>query len=147
MTPRRVHPAWVVLAAVTVCMLTASGVRNVFGVYIKPMEAELGWTRGGLSGAAALSLLLLGAVGPIAGRLADRWGARRLVLASLTLLGVGTVALGLASRLWHVYAAAGVLMAVGAGGLGMATGSAVVMRWFDAKRGLVIGLVTAGLSA
>ena len=144
---RRLHPAWVVLAAVTVCMLFAAGVRNVFGIYIKPMEAELGLTRSGISGAAALSLLLLGAVAPLAGRLADRWGARRLILFSLLVLGGGTIALGLSRNLWHIYVTAGVLMAVGAGGLGMATGSAVAVRWFETKRGMVIGLITAGLSA
>jgi MFS family permease len=147
MTSRRLHPAWIVLAAVTVCMLSAAGVRNVFGVYIKPIEADLGLTRSGVSGAAALSLLLLGAVGPLAGRLADRWGVRRLILASLAVLGAGAIAMGFSQKLWHLYVTAGVLMAVGAGGLGMATGSAVAVRWFDAKRGLVIGLVTAGLSA
>ena len=58
----------------TLCMLAASGIRAAFGVYIKPMEHEFGWTRGGLSGAAAISLLLLGAVGPFIGRLADTLG-------------------------------------------------------------------------
>jgi len=88
---RRVHPAWIVLGAVTVCMLAASGIRSVFGVYIKPMEAEFGWGRGALSGAAAISLLLLGAAGPVVGRLADRWGPRRIVIVSLLLLGIGSI--------------------------------------------------------
>jgi MFS family permease len=147
MTPRRLHPAWIVLLAVTICTLAASGVRVVFGVYIKPMEAEMGWTRGGLSGAAALSLLLLGAVGPFAGRLADRWGARRLILASIVLLGSGTIAMGLSQKLWQVYLTAGILMAVGSGGLGMATAATVAARWFDAKRGLAIGFIAGGMSA
>ena len=59
---RRLHPAWLVLGALTVCMLAASGLRAVFGVYIKPMEAEMGWSRGALSGAAG-SFLVLGDVG------------------------------------------------------------------------------------
>src|SRR5439155_555699 len=41
-------------------MMTASGVRTAFGVYVKPMEAEFGWSRAALSEVAALSLLLLG---------------------------------------------------------------------------------------
>jgi MFS family permease len=147
MTPRRLHPAWIVLLAVTVCMLSASGIRAVFGIYIKPMEAEMGWTRGGLSGAAALSLLLLGAVGPWAGRLADNWGARRLILVSIVLLAAGTIAMGQAHQLWQIYLTAGVLMAVGAGGMGMATGSVVATRWFDQKRGMAIGLAAGGMSA
>jgi MFS family permease len=45
-------------------------------VYIKPMEAEFGWSRSALSGAAAMSLLFLGAAAPFVGWLADRWGPR-----------------------------------------------------------------------
>jgi hypothetical protein len=55
MTKSRLHPAWIVLGAVTVCLLAASGLRATFGVYIKPIEAETGWSRGALSIAAALS--------------------------------------------------------------------------------------------
>src|SRR5439155_211415 len=100
---RRVHPAWIVLGAVTICMLTASGIRSVFGVYIKPMEAEFGWGRGALSGAAAISLLLLGAAGPVVGRLADRWGPRWIVIVALLLRGVGSIGSAYLQKLWHVY--------------------------------------------
>ena len=88
---RRLHPAWIVLGALTMAMMAASGLRAVFGVYIKPMEAEFGWSRGALSGAAAISLLLLGAAGPFVGRLADRWGPRRVIVLALLLLGAGTI--------------------------------------------------------
>src|ERR671918_3223184 len=108
MTSRRIHPAWIVLAAVTMALLASTGVRAVFGVYIKPMEAELGWSRGALSGAAALSLLLLGAVGPFAGRLADRWGPRRVIVLALLLLGAGSIAAAYVQSLWHIYVTAGV---------------------------------------
>jgi MFS family permease len=143
---RGVHPAWVVLGALTLAMLAASGLRSVFGVYIKPMEAEFGWSRGALSGAAALSLLLLGAIGPVIGRLADRWGPRRVSSVCLLLLGAGAVGAGLVQSLWHVYATA-MLMALGAGGVAMSTGSAVVTRWFEERRGLALGIAAGGMSA
>ena len=75
----------------TLCMAAASGLRAVFGVYVKPLEAEFGWSRGAISGVAALSLLILAAVGPLAGRLADRWGPRRVTLFAVGLLGVGAI--------------------------------------------------------
>src|SRR5215470_262849 len=72
---RRIHYAWVVLGVLVVIMITAGGLRASFGVFIKPMEAELGWSRTSLSIAAALSLLVYGLVAPFAGRAADLWGA------------------------------------------------------------------------
>src|SRR3954470_17067241 len=97
---RRLHPAWLVLGALTLCLLASTGIRAVFGVYIKPMEAEFGWSRGALSGAAAISLLLLGAPGPFVARLADRWGPRRVIVLALLLLGVGTIGSSFVQKLW-----------------------------------------------
>ena len=131
----------------TICMGASSGVRAVFGIYIKPIEAELGWTRAALSGVAALSLLLLGAIGPLAGRLADRWGPRRVAVVALLLLGGGAIGASAVHALWQAYLTTGVLIGVGSGGLGLATGSVIATRWFEARRGLAIGIAAGGMSA
>jgi MFS family permease len=144
---RRIHPAWIVLGALTFCMMAASGLRAVFGVYIKPMEAEFGWSRSALSGAAAVSLLLLGASGPFLGRLADRWGPRRVIALCVALLGAGAIGSSLVEQLWHVYLTAGLMMAVGAGGVALSTGTTVVARWFEQRRGLAMGLAGGAMSA
>jgi MFS family permease len=143
----RIHPAWIVLVAVTLCMMASSGIRSVFGVYIRPLETEFGWTRGALSGVAAISLLLLGAAGPFAGRLADRWGPRRVIVLSLFMLGVGSIGAAMVAALWQLYLTTGVLMGIGSGGLGLATGSVIATRWFEARRGLAIGIAAGGMSA
>jgi MFS family permease len=143
----RLHPAWMVLGALTIVLLASAGLRATFGVYIKPIEAEMGWSRGALSIGAAISLLLLGASGPFAGRLADRWGPRRVIVISLTLLGLGGIALSLVHTLWQFYLAAGVVMAIGSGGAALSTGSAVVARWFHTHRGMAMGLAAGGMSA
>lgn len=143
----RIHYGWIVLGAVVLVMLGASGLRAVFGVFIRPLEAEFGWDRASLSGAAALSLLLLGAVGPVVGWMVDRWGPRRVIVAGCLVLAAGSILSASVSALWQIYATAGVLMAVGAGGLGMATAASVAARWFEARRGLVMGILGAGMSA
>jgi MFS family permease len=141
------HHAWVVLGALVVVMLLGSGLRAVFGVFIKPMEATFGWDRAALSGAAAISLLLLGAAGPIVGWLADQWGPRRVIFVSAILLGLGAMLSSRVSALWQIYITCGVLMGLGAGGVGMSTGAALAARWFEARRGLVMGLVGGAMSA
>ena len=141
------HYGWILLVAVVFVVLAGSGIRAVFGVFIKPMEAEFGWTRQQLSGAAALSLFVLGAVGPAVGWLADVWGPRRVMLLSTVVLGAGTVLASHVTHLWQLYASAGVLMAMGSGGLGMATSASIAARWFVARRGLIMGVLGAAMSA
>lgn len=146
-SPPRLHYAWIVLGAVVIIMLLASGLRAIFGVFIKPLEAAFGWDRASLSGAAAVSLLLLGAVGPLVGWLADRWGPRRVIVLSCIILGAGTLLSSQVMALWQIYVTAGVLMAVGAGGMSMSTGATVAARWFEARRGLVMGILGGAMSA
>ena len=54
----RLHYAWVVLAATTFVLLTSGGVRAAIGVFVKPLEAEFGWSRTELSFAVAISIAL-----------------------------------------------------------------------------------------
>jgi MFS family permease len=143
----RIHYAWVVLGAVTVLMLAASGVRSSFGVFIKPMEAEFGWDRTSMSAVAALSLFLYGAVGPFVGRLADRAGPRGVLSVAAVLLGVGTLGTAAVVTLWQLYLTAGFLTALGAGGVAMAVAASIAARWFDSRRGLVLGIAGGGMAA
>src|SRR3989304_1039920 len=73
--PDPIHYAWVVLGAVMLVMIAASGLRSVFGVFIKPLEAAFHWDRAALSGAAAL--LVAGGAGgagmATAASVAARW--------------------------------------------------------------------------
>lgn len=145
--PYRLHPAWIVLGALTLCMLAASGIRAVFGVYIKPMEAEFGWSRGALSGVAAISLLLVGASGPFFGRIADRSSPKLIITGCLFLLGLGSMLSAYIGTLWHLYVTAGIFLSLGAGGVAMTTGVTLVTRWFEKHRGLALGLAAGGMSA
>jgi predicted MFS family arabinose efflux permease len=49
--------------------------------------------------------------------------------------------------LWHLYLTVGVLMSLGSGGLAISTGSTVVTRWFESRRGLAIGIAAGAMSA
>src|SRR5262245_55503845 len=141
------HYAWVVLGASALVMLVGSGVRAIFGVFIVPIESELHWDRASLSGVAAISILLSGALSPFTGWLADRWGPRRVIIAACALLAVGCVLASRVGALWQMYLAAGVLLGIGASGVGLPPAAALAARWLEARRGLVFGLFGAASSA
>src|SRR5262245_39852440 len=141
------HYAWIIVGAVAVIALAASGVRSSFGVFIKPIESDFGWDRTALSIVASIGFIFNGAVGPIMGRAADRWGPRGVLGISAVLLGVGTLGAGIAVSLWQLYLTVGVLMAIGAGGIATSVTATVAGRWFDRHRGLVIGIFGGAVAA
>ncbi|HLH23768.1 MAG TPA: MFS transporter [Chloroflexota bacterium] len=144
---RGVHYGWVVVAATFVAVAAAAGIRGSFGVYVKPLEDAFGWDRAIISGVAALSLLCYGVAQPIIGRLIDRHGPRAVLASSLLALGIGVLATASIQQLWQLYLAYGILVSLAAGGPSMATISAVAARWFETRRGLVVGLTISGVSA
>jgi MFS family permease len=143
----RVHYAWVVLGTMTALLLVASGARGAFGLFIKPLEAEFGWGRTALSTVASVSLFVYGAIGPIVGRVADRWGPRSALGVAVALVGIGAIASAFISTLWQLYLTAGIITAIGAGGAAMSVTASLVSRWFDRHRGLALGIAGGGMAA
>jgi MFS family permease len=139
----RVHYAWIVVGLMFTVILASVGVRAAPGVLIVPLEQAFGWNAGTISGAISLNILLGGLVGPFGAALIQRISMRGTVLCSLFLLAVGAAGAAFASRPWELYATWGVLVGIGSGAgmIGMAT--AVANRWFVARRGLIVGLLTA----
>ena len=140
---RRPHPAWLVLAATFLVLLAGAGIRATPSVLIVPLEEEFGWTRATISLAISVNILLYGLMGPFAGGLMQRLGIRRTSLGALALLA-GGVALATRVRApWQLVLVWGVIVGTGSGMVALVLGATVVNRWFAARRGLAMGLLTA----
>ena len=87
---RRVHPAWPVAAVAFVALLGAAGFRAAPGVLMLPLQDEFGWSRGTLSLAVGVNLVLFGLSAPFAAALMDRFGIRRVTTAALLLIAAGS---------------------------------------------------------
>src|ERR671930_1879528 len=146
-TRDRLHYAWIVLAAPTFVLLTAGGVRAAIGVFIKPLEAEFGWSRTALSFAVAVSIALYGLAGPVVGHLADRWGPRWVLAIGVALVGIGTMLGAAVTQFWQFFAAVGVIAAIGSSAAAAPVAATVATRWFERHPGLVLGINGAGMAA
>ncbi len=140
---RRVYYGWVLVWALGITTIISYGTTQyLFGVLVVPIQRDLGWTRGALSGAYSLGFLISGLLGVLVGRVVDRRGARELMTAGSV---IGAVSLGLLSRieaLWQFYA-----LWSGALALSMAltfypVTFVVVTNWFNRKRGSAMALLT-----
>jgi sugar phosphate permease len=144
---KRLYYGWVVVAVTFVTLLVSAGVRSAPGVLIHPLEVDLGWGRAAISFAVSIGLVLFGLSGPLGGRLMDRFGPRRLMLAGLALIGVSALGGAAMTALWQFTLFWGVLSGIGTGFAASVLGATVANRWFVARRGLVLGLFGAASSA
>jgi len=143
LTRGRVHYAWVVVGITFVILLVAAGIRAAPGVLIVPLEREFGWSRATVSLAVAINLVLYGLLGPFAATLMDRVGARRVTLGALALLATGVGLTTLMRAPWQLDLLWGLVVGVGSGSTASVLGAWISNRWFDQRRGLVMGMLTA----
>ena len=137
------HYAWIVALVTFVVILVTAGVRATPGVLMVSLEGEFGWSRTAISAAVAINIALFGLIGPFAASVIDRWGLRRIVLAAIALLGVSVAVSTRMRSEWELTLLWGVLVGTGTGVTSMVLAAIVANRWFDARRGLVLGLLSA----
>ena len=139
----RVHYAWVIAAVTFLVLLMTAGIRATPGVFIVPLEQEFGWSRAIISLSVAINIALFGLIGPFAASVMDRFGLRRILLAAIALL---VAAVALSTRMhseWQLILFWGVLVGAGTGVTSMVLAAIVATRWFDERRGLVLGALSA----
>ena len=139
----RLHYAWVVAAVTFVVLLITAGVRATPGLFMVPLESEFGWSRATISVAIAVNIALFGLIGPFAASVMNRWGLRRVVLAALALL---TASVAVSTRMhteWQLLLLWGLLVGTGTGVTSMVLAAVVSTRWFDHRRGVVLGALSA----
>ncbi|MET0238698.1 MAG: MFS transporter [Sphingobium sp.] len=140
---RGVHYGWVVACVTFLTMLVTAGAVGAPGILMGPLRQEYGWSTSEISTAFALRLGMFGLMGPFAAAFMNRFGVRRVVAAALGLIAAGVLGSFWMTQVWHLFLLWGVVVGFGTGLTAMVLGATVATRWFAARRGLVVGLLTA----
>ena len=139
------HPyGWVIVAVSTVCLALGFGAGGTVSVFIKPFEQEFGWLRADISMAYTMHTIGAAARRPRLGQPfgSDRRDERSPSLAPIA-MAAGLAALRWQSDLWPLYLLYFLIGAVGFACL-FTPVLALTGLWFNARKGLAIGIVTAG---
>src|SRR6185369_2571297 len=128
-TDHKIFYGWwvVVTAGIGSFMSYGPIIAFTFGVFIKPLSEEFGWSRTDISLGFSLSLFMLSGMAPIVGRLVDRFGARKVIIPSVFVFGSGVTSLAfLSASLWHFYA---VYVLLGIVSVGAVTLTEITALW------------------
>jgi MFS family permease len=141
---RRIHRAWYIAAVALLALVGAAGFGATPGVLVTPLQEEFGWSRGTISLAVSINLVLYGVTAPFAAALMERFGIRKVLGGALALIAVGSGLTIFMTSSWQLVLLWGVLVGLGTGAMALAFVATITGRWFVRHRGLVTGVLTAG---
>lgn len=134
----------VVLLCGGLILMLALGTRQSFGLFLRPMTIDLGCGREVFSFAIALQNLVWGLGMPLAGAIADRYGAGRVLVLGGLAYGLGLMAMAHSATPLELDATAGLLIGLGLACTGFGVVLSVVARAFPPeKRSFAVGITGA----
>ena len=143
---RNIHYGWVMVGVTFLAALISAGTVGAPGVFIVPLQKEFGWSTAEISSALSIRFILFGLMAPFAAALLNRYGLRNVTLtAQLIVVSALVLSLGM-TEVWQLVALWGVVIGIGTGMTALVLGATIATRWFAARRGLVVGIMTASVA-
>lgn len=143
---RNIHYGWVMVGVTFLTALISAGTVGAPGVFIVPLQHEFGWSTAQISSALSIRFILFGLMAPFAAALLNRYGLRNVTLtAQLIVVSALVLSLGM-TEVWQLVALWGVVIGIGTGMTALVLGATIATRWFAARRGLVVGIMTASVA-
>src|ERR1700744_2436157 len=140
---RNIHYGWVMVGVTFLPAIVSAGAVGAPGVFIVPLQKEFGWSTAEISSALSIRFVLFGLMAPFAAALMNKYGLRNVTLtALLTVVTALVLSLGM-NQVWQLILLWGVVVGIGTGMTALVLSATIAARWFNARRGLVVGLLTA----
>jgi len=142
---QRGRSAWVITLAAAAIFLVTMGIRQSLGLVISPLKNSTGLGIATISLAFAIAQLIWGAIQPIAGAVADRYGPANVLIAGLVVLAIGMALTPFMTSGFGLIVSLGVLSAAGSGASSFSVLIGAASRHLSAdKRGKSAGIINAG---
>jgi len=138
------QPRWIPLLCGLISSTTCGMLLYAWSVFIKPLNAEFGWGRAEIAMAFAICCLVFGLVTIPAGRISDKIGPSKVVIAGGIILAIGFVLSGFIQSKFQLYLTYGVLAGFG-GGVIYLPPIATAPKWWPDRRALATGFAVVGL--
>ena len=142
-----IHYSWVMAAMVFLFTLATSSIGNAPQILILPITETHGWNISDVSLATGLMYLITALLCPIGAPLMLRIGVINVVLIVIFLEILGLLCTVLAYEKWHLLFSIGLCLGIASGIIGLGLAATVATRWFTARRGLVVGIMTSAFAA
>ena len=138
----------VVLVAGMLFVLFTWGIRQSWGLLLRPITDGFGWGREELSLAFATNSLLVGFASPIAGAIADKWGPVKVLLVGAVLYTLALIGMAHSTTPMDMFWSAGIVGGIAGGAAGLTLILSIVGRVAgEERRGLWFGLVSGAATA
>jgi MFS family permease len=146
MWPKFRNP-WLVVGGAIAGLFVSNGpvLTFTFGIFLKPLTADMGWNRAGTSFALSIGGVSASLLVPVLGRMMDRWGIHRVALPGLVIFSGTLAAVGLSPHSFLIFTLLfTVAQTAGAIQTPIAYAKAI-SAWFDRRRGLALGIAMSGI--
>src|SRR3954469_8649590 len=143
---KRIFYGWYMVGAgASLQFLLAGLMTQSFGAYVAVLQAERGWSKTALSGAAALQQMEAAILGPLLGWLIDRFGPQGIIRFGIVVFGCGLMLLSRTDSLLAFYGAF-LVIAVGASCCGLFPINVALIHWFERWRARALSSMSIGLA-
>ena len=142
-----VHYAWVMATIAFLFSIIAPAVGSVPQILILPITEAYGWDISDFSLATGLMYLVIAIMCPFGASLMLKFGVSKIVYIAVSLEVLGLLCTIFSYEKWHLLFSIGLFLGAASGIIGLSLAATVATRWFTARRGLVIGILTSAFAA
>jgi MFS family permease len=142
---KSIYYGWViVLVGFLAHIASAFSISSTLSVFLKPLSADLGISRGTFSLIRSGEILIIAAAAPVVGTLIDRYGGRWLMAAGGLVTGAGFICLGQARDFIQFMLVRWLLISPGDSLMGSMVVNVSIARWFVRMRGRALAIAGMG---